>query len=300
MKETYTGSAIRHLATTADGDIIAAALFVRTVSLWNLLTGTRVSEFDTVLDFGGKRLALSQTESACLSAAYKIHGLACHETPFGRLRWQRRDLKKVQQILVTPDGCSVYCCRDEGPCEVVSISTGETTNRIRGLRYVWIDARDIVQLRKTSDGAVVCRDQGVAFRIVLNSFAILDAVISESHVTISEAGGDVRIFSLTTGKEVLRHTQPEGYHILSLSLSPDASGFYGVQWKYDTGGQKLLLRFSFDSPESEVVRDLGKPSETVFCHRGRHLLTSEGDLVDCQSGDIATRLAFPMMEYSRG
>lgn len=299
MKETYTASAIRHIAPSSHDDMVAVALFEHVVSLWDLTTGLQISEFETILDFGGARLALSQEESACLAAAYNVHGLACYDTPSGRLRWHRKDLKKIQQIAVTPDGSSAYCCFDEGPCQVISISTGDTTESIRSVRGVWVDSRGDFQLRESRKLAVANRDKKEVFRFAPESFGVLDAAMSKTHLAISEAGADVRVFDLSNGQQVVRHAQPENHHVLKLASSPDGPYFYGVQWKYSSGGPKLLFRFSQDSPEQQLIRDLGQTAEIAFCRGGGFLLTSEGEVVDCNSGDTVMRLPFPQKEYPK-
>jgi hypothetical protein len=52
-------SAIRHLAITDKSSIVAAALFKKTVQIWSWRTGQQLGEFQTMLDFGGRRLALN-------------------------------------------------------------------------------------------------------------------------------------------------------------------------------------------------------------------------------------------------
>jgi WD40 repeat protein len=298
-EQTYMASAIRHLAQSAGGDIIAAALFEHTVSLWDISTADRIAEFETILDFGGTRLALSQSEGACLTAAYHIHGLACYSTPAGNLRWQRKDLKKIQQIAVTSDGYRVYCCLEEGSCQIVDISTGVTIDRIRGLRRVYVDSHDAFRLHESSKLSVVDRNGKQRFRIEPDSFAVLDAAFSETFLLISESGADVRMFDLSSGKEVIRHRQPKNHHVLELSFAAGDTVFYGVQWNYNNGGPKCLLRFSPDTPEFDVIRDIGEPAEVVFCHGGRHLLTSEGNVIECKSGKTVMTLPFPQKEYPK-
>lgn len=299
MEETYIASAIRHIAPSGRGDIVAVALFERVVSLWDLTTGLQISEFETILDFGGARLALSQEGSACLAAAYTVHGLACYDTPSGRLRWHRKDLKKIQQIAVTPDGHSAYCCFDEGPCQVISVSTGDTTESIRSVRGVWMDSRGYFQLRESRKLAVVNRDKKEVFRFAPESFAVLGAAIGKTRLAISEAGAHVRIFNLSTGQQVVRHTQPENHHVLGMASSPDDSCFYGVQRNYVSGGSNLLFRFNQDSSGHDLIRDLGRSAEFAFCRGGGFVLTSEGDLVECKSGNAVMKLPFPQKKYPK-
>jgi hypothetical protein len=46
--------------------------------------------FETVLDFGGKGLALTPDGSACIAGAYRAQGIACYAAADGRMLWQRR------------------------------------------------------------------------------------------------------------------------------------------------------------------------------------------------------------------
>ena len=254
MKKTYTGSAIRHVTTARDGNIVAVGLFERTVSIWNMATGKRISEFETVLGFGGSQLALSQEESACLAAGWR-RGLACYDVPSGAIRWRRKDLKQIGRAVIAPDGRHAYCCC-KGPCQILTVATGETTERLRGVRNVWVDSTDGLRLQRSSTLTVVDRFGNKLFGITPSSFAVLDASFSHRHLAISESTSDVRIFDLSSGREVARHVQPKNHHVLSLSAFPGGSLFHGVQWNYHTGGPKRLFRFRADSSDPELIADL--------------------------------------------
>jgi hypothetical protein len=176
MKNTYTASAIRHIAPARDGNIVAVGLFQRTVSIWNLATGKRISEFETVLGCPPYRLALSREESACLAAGWR-RGLACYEVPSGSMRWRRRDLKKIQGVVIAPDGRQAYCCSEEGPCHAFTVATGETTERLRGVRRVWVDSTDGLRLQESNTLTVVDRFGKKLFGIT-GSRRVLDASFS--------------------------------------------------------------------------------------------------------------------------
>jgi hypothetical protein len=297
-QDTYRASAIRHLAT-GDGDIFAAALFKHTVLFWNVATGALISQFETVLDFGGTRLALAQAESACLAAAYHRHGLACYEVPSGALRWQRRDLKKIQQVALAADRSHVYCCFDEGPCQVVSIANGETAARLHRVHRIWIDPQSGFQLRKSGELSVLNGQGEKVFGIAPGSFAVLDASFGPRQLAVSESGADVRFFDVHSGQEIARHTQPKNHHVLRLSSFPDGILFHAVQWNYNEGGPKLLLRYRSDSLNPHIVRDIGQPAEVRFCFGGRQLITSEGELIDCVSGKTLREFDFPVIDYPK-
>lgn len=298
-KTTRIASAIRHVVSAPDGDVVAVALFEHIVSLWSIATGECISEFETVLDFGGNRLALSHARSACLAAAYHVHGLACYDTPSGAIRWHRKDLKKIQRIVISPDARHAYCCFDKGPCQIIAISDGATTERLRGIRGVWIGFSDGYQLHESGQLSVLNRLGKPLFRIAPDSFAVLDASFSRQHLAISESDADIRVFEISSGREVARPALVKNHHVVSLSAFSDDSVFHGVQWNYCIGGPKHLLRFGPQKSKPEIVRDIGQPAEVAFCNRGTQLLTSEGELIDCRSGRTVRTLRFPQCAYSK-
>ncbi|QDT50367.1 hypothetical protein Pan258_44240 [Symmachiella dynata] len=295
-QKKYIGSAIRHLASPWQGNIVAAALHEHTVSLWDISTGEQLSEFDTIMDFGGKRLALSHAESACLTAAYHIHGLACYNTPIGDLRWQRKDLKKIQRLTLTPDEQYACCCFSSGPGHVIDISNGETILSIRALDDTWFHPQNTFRLYqyRAHKISVVHQNDKEAFAIEPTSFSLLDVAFNERYLAITEAGADVRVFDLATGQMTMRHKQPEGHHVLRISAMPGTVFFHGVQWCFRKGGPKRLIRLSPDAATQKVIYDLGGPTfETEFCNGGRCLLTSDGDLIDCRTAKLKRKIEFP-------
>lgn len=97
-------SAFRQLATAiARDDLIAtASLEPRvdgttdgSVQVWSLERQALESDFDTVLDFGGQRLALCTTldQLVVIAGAYERHGICGYNARTGERIWQRKDLK---------------------------------------------------------------------------------------------------------------------------------------------------------------------------------------------------------------
>jgi len=64
-------SAIRTLIAAARKPIVAAAFVEHTVQIWNWSTGEQLSEFDTVFQHGGHRLALNPGADSCVAASWK-------------------------------------------------------------------------------------------------------------------------------------------------------------------------------------------------------------------------------------
>lgn len=67
---------IRHLSSSWSGSVIAAAEFERAVHLWDLSAEKHVATFPTIMDFGGRRLAVTPDGKNCIAAAYRFQGIA--------------------------------------------------------------------------------------------------------------------------------------------------------------------------------------------------------------------------------
>lgn len=299
-KETFVGSAIRHLVTHPRSDLFLAALFEKTVYVWNLKTGKSVSEFQTILDGGMFRLAFSHQESACLAAAYYDEGLACYEVPSGEVRWRRKDIRKIQQIAVTSDGLFAYCCFSEGPCQLISIPTGQTVDELPEILSVWVDAISGYQLRTHLEIELWSFGNDLMHTIEPppNNFGLLSATFIDNYFAYSQPCEGFRVFEITSGKEVFEYDPPAGSHVLDMSAYQRKPLFHFIQWNYMKGGPRLLLRAG-EGLDEEVVKIIPFSPATSFCNDGQHLLCSSGELIDCMSGEVIRRFEFPVTKYNK-
>lgn len=150
--------AIRHFASTWSGSVIAAGEFERTVHVWDLNGPCRLATFPTILDFGGKRLAVTPEGTNCIAAAYHVEGIAAYAVPEGREIWRRKDLKKTQTLRVSLDGRRVYACLERRGCQVLHRETGRTLKAWAGVRDVWESPYEpLMLLEKTDVGAPIAR-----------------------------------------------------------------------------------------------------------------------------------------------
>lgn len=117
---------IRHIATTFNGQLFATAEFERLVSIWRIDNGEQQISFQTILDFGGRRLAISPDSQLSAAGAYHIHGISVYRTLDGSLVWSRRDLKKVQWLKFDPIQEILFAGFDEKPLHILDSKTGET------------------------------------------------------------------------------------------------------------------------------------------------------------------------------
>jgi hypothetical protein len=129
-------SAIRHLAVCDKSEIIAAALFEETVQIWSWKTGDQLGEFETVLDFGGQRMALTPNGMVCIAGSWGRRrkgrrGLAAYSVPNGTLLWLREDIPHIQSVRLSGSGEQIYCGVEGSSAHIIETATGQTLQRIR-------------------------------------------------------------------------------------------------------------------------------------------------------------------------
>ena len=297
MLELMKASAIRHLAVSNLGLRFAAAEFEKTVSIWDLETCQKQFEFQTVLDFGGSRLGIDNDARRCIAGAYNVHGIACYETITGSLIWQRKDLKKVQRISLTPNGSIAVCGFEEKPLHMLDMRDGKSLEKFRGCRRLVFSPYESFRFADKARPEIQNLEGRTIAKLGRETFAVLSVAFGLGYFTISESGGGVRCFEASTGKLIWRYKPQVGSHVLTLGYNPLAKTFMGVLWPYQKGGSKSLL--VFDSSNGDVVNNfpLGSSSEEVFCLNGQRLLSSAGWLLDCSTEKVCGSFSFPLKEY---
>jgi outer membrane protein assembly factor BamB len=290
-------SAIRHLATSRSGEIFAAAEFESVVSIWNLETETKQTEFQTVLDFGGDRLAIDKEGKRCVTAAYHVHGIACYSAQTGEVLWQRKDLKKAQRICVLPSQSEIACGFENGPLQVLSMHDGKTLQKIRGCRRLWISPFEPIQLADRARLELQTLDASTIAKIDRESFATLSVAFGHGAVAVSEAAGPLRCVETGSGQLLWRYQGPAGSHSLTVGYHSELRRFLAIEWPYEKGGIKSLLLFGIKNGEVEARFPLGSSIIETFCLGGTHLLSSSGWLLDTTTGRLAKQFEFPMKEY---
>jgi WD40 repeat protein len=285
-------TAIRHLAASRDGSVLAAAEFESTVHLWDLETLAPLRTFETTLDFGGSRLAVSPDGGLIVVGSYESDGIAAYRSSDGSEMWRRKDLKKVQQLRFSHDG-RLVCCFDGSPCERLDPMSGKSGKALRGVRKFWasdigsqcllVHARDYVLADAKTNLAIIPKA----------SFAVLSAAFSPSEICISEAGGSVRCFSLKSGAMLWRFDPPEGTHFLRLAYQESSDQFVGISWPFQNGGCYKLCRFDRDSGEARPQAEISSAYACAFWRNGSRLITASGAVIDLTSGHVEATLAFP-------
>ncbi len=268
---------IRHLAVNLDGNIIAAAEFEKAVHIWNVQSATKLITLQTNLDFGGRRLAISSDGSFCAVGAYNCYGICLYSVNNGSLVWNRKDLKRVQWVDLF-DG-NVIVGIDEKPLHVLDLITGNTLETVRGVKAKWISFYDDFYLLEKVGSLNLYRNNKLVALLERTSFSVLSVAFSKDKVIVSEAGGPISAYLLTSGDLVWRNYPDVGSHFLDLNYNDATSKAYGVLWSYEKGGPRFLC--SIDLTSGTILDKLllnEQTTETVFSRRGSLFVTSTGDI----------------------
>jgi outer membrane protein assembly factor BamB len=281
------GSAIRHLAACDRSPLIAAAFFKSTVQIWSSENSQQIGEFETTLDFGGRRLVLAADGSICVTGSWSA-GLAGYSVPDGKILWHRSDLIEIQLLTVDPSGQKVFCGFKKGPLAVVDARTGVVTDRVNR-------ALTVLFSPSGSDRLVVERDsyriEGAhELEIPPESCRVPNAAFSPESVCIR--GTRLICVDLGSGNSLWSHDLGSG----SLAFVSDYE-FYCVAWSAIPPHDASLLRLAPDLLNCDLVARLGRCWETTFAQSGEVLVTAQGGVYETRTGRTLTRLNFPQMDY---
>lgn len=305
-------TAFRQLATPISGDdtIATATLQPRVdgttdgaVQVWSVADQAPRAEFDTILDFGGRRLALSSASGrmVVVAGAWERYGICGYDAGTGERLWQRKDLKRVQ-ALAPVDGDAVAACFDMASMQVLDAASGATVATVRGVRRFWQSRHQPLGTVAMSGGIALIGsdDWQVRWRAPIAGFAVLDAAFAPDAVLVSDvidatfdsgAMCSVYCFSLTGQLLWQRQTLPET-NIPWLGWDNDAGEWLGIRHNVEKREPEMLVRWSQEGDLLSRVT-LGLIDEYAILPGGQLLVTGHGDVVDTKSGRHMGRLPVP-------
>ncbi len=292
-------SAIRHLAVSNSGNVFAAAEFKSAVSIWVLKDQRKIAEFTTVLDFGGSRLAIDGSGERCVAGAYQVNGIWCYNAKDGSVLWKRKDLKRVQRIYMLPSQSEIACGFADGPLHVLRMMDGKTLQTLRGCHSLRISPFEPVQLADKASPELQTLDGSRIAKFGRESFAILSLAFGHGTIAISEAAGPTRCFDTSQGRLLWRYRPPSGSHSLQLGYNSETRHFLGIEWPYEKGGIKTLLRLAAESGDVLNRFPIGNSIIEAFCASGTRLLSSSGWLLDTSTGKLVGEFEFPTKDYPK-
>lgn len=285
---------IQYIAASYDGPVFAVAEFERYVQIWNVESRRRITGFETTLDFGGKRLAITRDGHHCAVGAYHIHGIALYETVYGKEVWRRKDLKKVQTIRISVDGHRLLCGFEDRSFELLNLNTGRSKPPMRGVKDVFESVYEdlIIIDRKGRDFKLVNAANKQIATVPRTTFAALDFVFAPSKLCITESGGSIRCYDTPTGKELWKHDPGDGIHALRLTYDESTQMFAAITWPYQEGGDHQLVTLNPDDGEATRRTAITGAHEFAFCSKGSLLIASDGKIRNTATGEVEGVLNF--------
>lgn len=290
-------SAIHEMAASCASTRIAAALAHSTVQVWDVKSTDKIAEFDTVFSFGGPRIAIDASGELCVDAGWArglFEGVACYQSGSGIVLWHRTDLNETSTVKFSLAGSNVWCVTD-GVTMLLDAVTGDALEEFSSLDDIYDSSySDIRLLDAPKRDYMVTGKQD--FTIPRLTFALLDAVIGPTSICISESGGITRCVEVSSGTEQWRYDPGKWKHILRLWYRPADNAFYGVQWEYNKGSQRTLIRLEQQTGRPQEVCDLSSSwtetvSPTLDC-----VVTSSGSVLALSDGRLLNCLPFPQRD----
>lgn len=290
---------IRHIATSYNSAVIAAGEFERQVHVFNIQSGKKINEFETVLDFGATRLAISEDGLFCAAGSYSRDGIAMYKVSDGRVLWQRKDLKKVQYISFNywDNNHSLLAFFDNKKGVILDRKTGDTVKILGPLDDIIQSHFRKIQLLdkyKLPLKVVDSTSNEIMFKIPRTTFAVLDGIFTPASVVISESGGCLTSYSLDNGKMMWKYEPEKGHHVLNVSYCGNTNQVFGVDQGYSEKARirnTSLICFNNNSGKIEkkyLIKNY--PGETGFALKGTRLISSEGEIIDTSNGKVVNTL----------
>lgn len=263
-------------------DLLVTAEFERVVHVWSRERGARCATFETVYDFGGRRVTLVPGERPVVVAgAYTHHGVCGYDLTGERL-WQDRSRTNVQIVTALAGGRVAVSC-NRGPTRVLEAATGDEVRSLRGVLQVIALTPDLSLgvsggWCRPLDGSL----DPLGPRIATGLNPAWLAATDGEHLAVSGIGGPLRLLDLD-GRERAR---VDG-HFRHVVHDPVTATWVLVRVSED--GQTSLLRLAQDAEVLEQ-RPRGPFRDVATMGGGRVLvlLTDEGpQVLDCS--DWSTR-----------
>jgi hypothetical protein len=292
MPNTRNNSDIaEHLAfpRTREMNLFATGRHENIVDVWSFSERKKLSDFNTILDFGGFRLAIAVSSSTIISTGSWTKGIATYTIANGSMLWARSDLKRIQQVCDLSDdklpliGVSI----DSGPYHILRADTGEDHSKLAGIEIIYASLFEPLYLLVDNARQVHLSALRIPsiWKKAINSFAILHAAFSPKEVVFSEARGPVSCFDFY-GTKMWEFQPQENHHILRLVWDMALHRWLGIDWNFKYGGPKSLIEIDI-AGSARPLMNIGNCQQAEFSPDGNYLIISTGKVISTQSAEPA-------------
>jgi hypothetical protein len=237
----------------------------------------------------GYRLALSGDDRLCLLGCCEAYGLAAYATEDGREVWRRKDLKAVQLVAASEVQDWVFCGRESGAAHLLRTATGETLDKLTGIKEVYWSPFDdsVIVVGRSLDLHKPFGTKKAS--LGRKSGAGVACAFSRSEVAVAD-GEALRCYDLLTQQPLWAHaTIPGKTHFLGLSFNEGLKCFVAA------GRDQRVI--CFEPRHGTILREVKLPSGLGFvfgfCRQGAALLASNLCIYSSETGMLSDDLATP-------
>lgn len=259
-----------------------------TAYLFDLQAKSLIGRFPVRYERPGFRLALSWDDKTCCVGCYSTYGLAGYSALNGQEVWRRKDLKSVQSVTCSEQEDWVFCGRENGAAYLVKASTGETLEKLSGVKDAYPSAFDQSVL-VAGRNLELHRPFGTKLASFKRTSKFLkDCTFSPSGFVVSEAD-TLRCFDLNTQELLWTYPLGEESFIPRLSYHEDLGCFVGIE---------SHERLSFFNARTGKVDRSVTPTRppgmmATFCLRGAALFTMSLCMYSTETGALLEDMATP-------
>lgn len=287
---------VREIATGSTTERFLTVAWSGEVSLWSLQSGEALGSFPTTWSFGGRRLALGDDADVpvAVTAAWERHGVCAYNAATGSLLWQRKDVKRVNELSVLRGRDAVTACSGDGPMQVLDLFDGSTLARVRAVRSCYANDPDLPLVGDVHGGLVFVDPDTwqVLNRCRMDGWATIAGAVSRTEALVSgnrnEDGASYSTVSCTdlNGQHRWKWHSPADVLCRRLSWDPVAGSWLGVLHHLERAEEDQLVRWS-TSGEVTTVAGLGLAATAEFTRDGALLVLSDGRIVHTSNGTVA-------------
>jgi hypothetical protein len=277
------------LATTLDRDdlIVAAEESEHRVHVIGLRPSRRIATFDTIIDFGGSRLALCApgSDPVVVAGAWERHGAAAYDGTTGTKLWQRRDLKRVQRLSPAAAGGIVAVGLEGRAMHLLDVATGDTVVKLRAAAKLWQSRFSDVAVTNDHDDVTVYESNTWRRigRAQVPGFAALSASFGPDSMLVGSTAG-VTCLDLAASLRWQRQS-PALVMYNPVAWDEKATQWIGLEYHANREIPESIVRWS---DRGLVVGRMSiegaSDRRSKFLPGGELLITSQGALIDTRTG----------------
>jgi outer membrane protein assembly factor BamB len=280
----------------SEGDATLAVIDIQgRVYLWDLKTETKISEFQSFWDMGGRRLAISKDGVLCAVGAYNRYGITVHEASNGNVLWQKKSLKKIQRLQFSQHRDALLAEIDLRSFHIINSRNGEVIETLPGVQGLYESPfGDVVLIERKSKELklVESKFRREIAKLPRTSFAVIDALFTENSISVWESGDypkirpSVSCYSVRDGSLIWRYTTPNDFNPTQMGYCRDKEELLVVK-----NGNTLV---AFDGRDGNMLRQIpiNDAARVAFASDGTRLVTWTGRVLDTRTGEVVSTLGF--------